>query len=280
MPRVSIVLTTYNRAEALSKTLDTLLIQSLGDFELIVCDDCSTDNTADLVSAYASRDARILYQRNPRNLRMPGNLNAGIRRARGTYLANLHDGDLYDPQLLEKWASALDRHPRAAFVFNQYRALDDSGNIARIYSEDLPDVISGHRLLDEWFFRRWLFDSPVWGTVMARREVYLQAGLFDERFSFISDVDMWLRLAEKYDVAYLREALITLPSRGTLPRKWSIREDRLTWTMFWEARMRHYRGKTLRKWAEAARHLGFIVASSTYHNACLLKLRLTGANGH
>ncbi len=75
MPRVSIVLTTYNRAEALSKTLDTLLVQSLIDFELIVCDDCSTDRTPEVVTEYAARDPRIIYQRNQRNLRMPGNLN-------------------------------------------------------------------------------------------------------------------------------------------------------------------------------------------------------------
>jgi glycosyltransferase involved in cell wall biosynthesis len=273
--RVSVVLTTYNRAEALRQTIETVLAQTLREFELIVCDDCSPDGTEALVRAYAERDSRIVLQRNVRNLRMPGNLNAGIRNARGEYIANLHDGDYYDSTLLEKWAAALDSHPRAAFVFNQYRALNDDGTPARIYTEDLPDEVEGARLLQEWFFRRWMFDSPVWGTVMARREAYLRAGLFDERFSFISDIDMWMKLAENHTAAYIPEPLITLPGRGALPRQWNIKEGALIRQMFWEARMRHYRDRPARRCMEAVRHCVFSAAWSGYQNACLAKRWLT-----
>jgi len=122
--RVSVVLTTYKRAHILSQTIDFILRQTLRDFELIISDDCSPDETQAIGRRYEKLDNRVRYRRNNRNLNMPGNLNAGIREARGEYIANLHDGDVYDAHLLEKWAGALDAQPSAAFVFNAYRELD------------------------------------------------------------------------------------------------------------------------------------------------------------
>src|SRR5262245_17133663 len=90
---VSIVLTTYNRAEALEQTIQMVLDQTYKSFELIICDDCSPDRTPSVCEKYAGLDTRVRYIRHPRNVKMPENLNAGIRAARGSYVANLHDGD-------------------------------------------------------------------------------------------------------------------------------------------------------------------------------------------
>jgi len=270
-PRVSVVLTTFNRAEVLRSTLDTIVNQTLDDFELIICDDASPDHTASVAEEFSAKDSRISYHRNARNLGMPGNLNEGIRRSTGVYVANLHDGDIYSPDLLEKWAAALDRNPGAAFVFNQYRALNDDGTTMRVFREDLPPVLEGKRLLEDLFFRRWHFDSPVWGTVMARRSAYIEAGLFDPRFTFISDVDMWMRLAETHDVAYVAEPLISIAGRGAVPRQWIIPRDHLVLRrMFWEARMRHYRTRPARRLAEGFRHVSFVTALQGYRLACKL----------
>jgi len=216
-------------------------------------------------------DSRVVYHRNTENVGMPANLNNGIKLATGTFIANLHDGDIYDATLLEKWTRALERHPSAAFVFNQYRALDSKGNELTIYQENLPPVCRGRHLLEGVFFKRWRFDCPVWGTVMARRSAYLDANLFDGRFSFVSDVDMWMRLAEKHDVAYIQEPLIALPSRDAVPRQWALREDAIVRTMFWEARMRHYRDSVIRRAIEATRHCAFVAASILYRALCAVK---------
>ena len=151
---------------------------------------------------------------------MPGNLNAGILATSGEYVANLHDGDEYDPTLIEKSSAALDAYPRAAFVFNGYRELDSKGNTKQVWREPSPRIQPGWALLENMYFRHWRFGSPVWGTVMARRSAYLEAGLFDPRFGFVADVDMWLRLAEKYDVAYIAEPLIGLASPDAVPKSW------------------------------------------------------------
>ena len=239
-PEVSVVLTTYNRADALRETLDTLIRQTFRDFELIICDDASKDCTRDVAMEYVARDPRIKYHRNEPNLGMPGNLNSGIERATGEFVANVHDGDLYDATLLEKWTAAIRQSPNVAFVFNQYRHLDENGGVERITFEELPSIFPGRRLIEGIYFKRWRFDSPVWGTVMARKAAYKKLGPFDSRFGFLSDVDMWLRLAEDYDVAYIPEPLITLPSKGALPRMVKlVKLDKIATRMVWEARLRH-----------------------------------------
>ena len=210
-PRISVVVTTYNRADILGGTLDSILAQSCGDFELIVSDDCSPDRTESVVQEYMRRDPRVRYRRNPRNLRMPGNLNAAIAEARGTYLANLHDGDLYRRDLLEKWSGALDRHPSAAFVFNQY-AVGEPGGPTRLYKADLPECLDGREYLLNYFITSGA-GSPIFGTVMARKACYDAVGPFDPVYCFNSDVEMWARLLVRYDVAYVAEPLIHIRPR-------------------------------------------------------------------
>ena len=164
------------------------------------------DGTQDVCREYARRDPRIRYRRNSVNLGMPGNLNASLQVSKGRYLANLHDGDVYRLDLISRWKEALDHHPTAGFVFNSYRSRDkDDGEV--IHGESFPPFIPG-RELGAWLLSRW--GSCVYGTVMARREVYEKLGWFDPRFGNFSDVDMWLRIAREYDAAYVDEPLIDL----------------------------------------------------------------------
>jgi len=117
MVKVSVCVTTYNRATLLGHTLRSLADQTRPPDELIVSDNCSSDNTQEVVDKWKTHFRRFIYNRNTRNLYMPGNLNAGLKLATGKYVANLHDADVFDPTLLEKWERALDTYPSAGFVF-------------------------------------------------------------------------------------------------------------------------------------------------------------------
>ena len=206
---VSICLTTYNRAAVLARTLDSILAQTFGDFELIINDDRSTDGTEEICRDYEKKDKRIKYFCNPANLRMPGNLNAAIRRATGLYVANLHDGDVYRSDLIAKWKEALDQTPDAPFVFNGYETLHPDGS-RRLFKEPFDAKVPGVYIAKGYFQ---CLASCVWGTVMVRASAYEKFGLFDPAFGFISDVDMWLRLAKGRSVAYIPEPLITVTER-------------------------------------------------------------------
>lgn len=206
---VTVCLLTYNRAGRLPETIESLLAQTFGDFDLIISDDCSTDATESVCREYAQKHGRIYYQRNEDNLGMPGNLNATLQRAAGQYIMNLHDGDIYRQDMVEKCYLALKTNPSAGFVFNAYRSTG-ANEQEIIFREAYPPLIPGRelgaRLLSRW-------DSCVFGTVMARRDVYEHLGWFNPEFGNFSDVDMWLRIAREFDVAYINEPLMTLMPR-------------------------------------------------------------------
>ncbi len=209
MNKVSICITTYNRADSLPLTLDSILQQSFKDFELIISDDNSTDATQEVCKTFCEKDSRIKYYRNPQNLKMPGNLNNAISRASGEYIANLHDGDVYRDDLIQKWCSLLDKHSDALFVFNQYMGYDKHGKL-HIDDHKLEEVNEGTVLFEHYLKT---LTSATWGTVMARRSAYEKFGLFNAEYGFISDVEMWMRLGLHGKVCYVNEPLIELTQR-------------------------------------------------------------------
>ena len=251
---VSIVLVTFNRANFIRRTLETIAGQTYPYFEVLICDDCSTDNTEGICQEFVTHDSRFKYLKNNENLRMPGNLNAGIRRARHEFIAILHDGDIYAPTLIEKWRAALIKYPSAGFVFNRYRHLSKDG-LSGLATGPFPELMAGKDFLNRCFADRDL-QCPVWGTVMARKAVYERIGLFDRRYGFFSDMDMWFRIAELFDVAHVPEVLIDLPHRAVMPHlfdKFNIVAHSTIFRIYWKAKIKHYRDEPLTVFAELAK---------------------------
>jgi glycosyltransferase involved in cell wall biosynthesis len=224
--KVSVAIVAYNRARQLDATLASLAAQTRLPDEIIVSDDCSSDATADVALRWQRRDAfrTFRFNRNERNLGMPGNLNVAVGMATGEYVANLHDGDQYALDLLERWERALDDHPTAGFVFCgvsgwPHRTEHGDG----IILHDVESLTRGVEFYQRFFLHR--FSSIVWGTVMARARAYAELLPFDPAYQYISDVDMWMRMCERWDVAYVRAPLIHLDFS---PSPWrGFRWDRL-----------------------------------------------------
>lgn len=205
---VSIVLTTYNRGNIINETIDSILAQSFKNFELIISDDNSTDNTEEVCRDYEKMDERVKYFKNKINLKMPGNLNAAISKAKGLYIANLHDGDIYRSDLIEKWKNALDKYPHSAFVFNEYYYKQTTHLV--LMTANIKGETGKYEVIKNYFET---LSSSVWGTCMVRAEAYKKYGLFNPEYGFISDVEMWLRLSRYEEYTYIHEPLITLTPR-------------------------------------------------------------------
>ncbi len=259
---VSIVLVTFNRANFIRRTLETIVGQTYPYFEVLICDDCSTDNTEAICQEFVKRDSRFKYVKNKQNLRMPGNLNAGILRARYEFIAILHDGDIYAPTLIEKWREALIKYPSAGFVFNRYRHLSEDGQ-SGLATGPFPELMAGRDFL-KWCFADRELQCPVWGTVMARKAVYERMGPFDPRYGFFSDVDMWFRIAQLFDVAHVPEVLINLPHRRAMPHlfdKFNIAAHSNVFKIYWNAKVNHYRDEPLTMFAQLGMQVwGFIIS--------------------
>jgi glycosyltransferase involved in cell wall biosynthesis len=209
-PKVSICLPTFNRAGPLRHTLEALLGQTYPDFELVVCDDASTDDTADVVRSFGDR--RIRYARNPANLGLYPNWHCGLELAQGELIAIYHDHDMYLPTIVERSVALLDRYPTAGFVHSAHLWINDGDEPIGLDIREFPELMTGARL------RRLLtgaWASPVMAaTAMVRREAYRRVGLYrHEDYGRGCDLDMWFRLAQVGDVAYEREPQVAVRER-------------------------------------------------------------------
>jgi len=209
-PFVSICLLTYNRQAKLGQTLDSLLLQSHENFELIINDDNSPDNTSALCQEYELRDKRVRYYKNSKNLRYAGNQNAALSRAKSDLVAIVHDGDVYRPDLIAKWTQAMIEFESAALVFNALEEMDRDGTVINLYRHDYGPLVRGRKLLLEMIQSPF---SPIYGIVMVRKSYMAQTGTFDLTLPTLCDVDMWMRLLERYDAAYISEPLIKISAR-------------------------------------------------------------------
>lgn len=203
--QVSVCLLTYNHAHLIETTLESILRQTLPSYEVIVSDDCSTDGTWDLILAAAKKDPRIRPVRPTRNLGMAGNANLAVSHSTRRYVALLHHDDVCRADMLEKWVAALERHESAAFVFNPYG--EDGSTV--VHGEPMPgDCFEGRWLLESYLLPRW--GCVVRGTAMIRRSAWTEVGGMREKFGLLADVDLWMRLAMKWRVAYVPEPLIVI----------------------------------------------------------------------
>jgi glycosyltransferase involved in cell wall biosynthesis len=204
VPKVSVCVPTYNRAGLLEGCLRSILSQTFRDFELLVLDNCSTDETGDVVLRL--RDDRLRYRRNDRNIGPFPNMNLAIEMARGEYLCIAHDDDVYLPRFLEREVALLDAHPDAGMVHCAVYETDASGarrRVVRAYRR--TRVLEGRRV-----FVRFLQGHNVCcSSVMVRRSLFAGVGGFDPRY-LCADFHLWLRLALHGDVGYISDPLVEM----------------------------------------------------------------------
>ena len=201
MPKVSVIIPTYNRANLLPECLKSVLAQSFQDFEIIVIDDGSTDNTQEIVSAFP---VRCLCQENGGPAAA---YNKGIELATGEYIAFLDSDDVLLMNALEKGVEILDRHPEAGFSYGQAYLMDEKGRIFG-FRKSRPKY-SCVREDSEEIRELLIFGNHIpHPTVMVRRSCLEEVGVYNLAFrSCAEDFELWVRLAQRYATAYIAEPL-------------------------------------------------------------------------
>lgn len=194
----------FNAAETIRASLSSALNQSLGDLEVLVIDDGSTDETADLVRRCP--DPRVRLLQNPKNLGLPATRRRGAEEARGRLLAILDSDDLAHPRRFERQADFLDAHPRCGVVGSWSRVIDARGRLRGLTLKPCDSDSLRARAL----FRNVVKDA----TAMARTDVMRRVGLRDE-FPVCELLDLWQRVSESYDVANLPELLTSYREHGS-----------------------------------------------------------------
>ncbi|MEH2069542.1 MAG: glycosyltransferase family 2 protein [Nostoc sp.] len=195
---VSVILPTYNMGMYITRAIDSILSQTLEDFELIVLNDGSTDRTVDILAAYAQQDQRIIIVHNPKNIGLIRTLNKGLEIAQGTFVAR-QDADNYStPTRLAEQVSYLKQHPYIGLVGTRVFVIDDhkqtiSNNVYPYFV--LPSMLIPWELLFYPYFSH--------DTIIARRDLLLQVGGYRLDRIHAEDYDLWYRLSQITQLAIL-----------------------------------------------------------------------------
>lgn len=200
-PLVTVYVTSYNYGRYVRQAIDSVLAQTMQDFELIIIDDGSTDDSRSIIETYTGRPKiRPIFQQN-KGLNVTNNI--ALRAARGRYIMRLDADDWLDPYAVEVLSNVLERNPEVGMVFPDYYLVDAEGNVTeQVRRHDFDDVT--------------LFDQPAHGAcTMIRCECLREVGGYDESFRCQDGYDLWIRFIEHFEVRNVNLPLFFYRQHGS-----------------------------------------------------------------
>lgn len=185
-PLVTVYVTNYNYGKYLQKSIESVLNQALQDFELLVIDDGSTDNSREIIAQFENNPrVTAIFQQN-KGLNVTNNI--ALRSARGRYIMRLDADDYLDPHALMVMSDAMEQDPEVGMVFPDYFNIDPSGNIIELVRRHDFDEVT-------------VMDQPAHGAcTMIRRKELIDLGGYDESFRCQDGWDIWVRFIHKHKV--------------------------------------------------------------------------------
>ena len=200
IPTVSVVIPTYNRAHLLSRAVKSVLSQTYQDFEVIIVDDGSNDHTRETIEGFDEK--RIAYIKHPWNKGVSAARNTGVRHAKGKYVALQDSDDEWLPDKLERQIALLEKAKQEAGVVytGMWRIKDNRKKFipGRAIKKREGNIY-------EIFLESCFIGAP---TTLIRTECFKSVGMFDEDLCRFSDWEMWIRISEHYEFAYLDTPLV------------------------------------------------------------------------
>lgn len=205
MPLFSVIIPLYNKEKYVQQTVKSVLQQTFVDFELLIVNDASTDNSVAVVSQFT--DERIRLIENPKNLGLSATRNHGISKAKGTIIALLDADDLWLPTFLETIKNLHDTFPEASIFGTDYIEIYSSQEDL-VPQKNISASLQGTSFLVPDFFEASLF-QPIFlqSSVAFKKEICTEKEVFNSKITFAEDIDFYIKYGSQYRVAYHYEAL-------------------------------------------------------------------------
>lgn len=184
MPKVSIVLPTYNGEKFIKESIESVINQTFTDWELIIVNDCSTDGTQEIIEYFLKIDKRIKCIKNLENKKLPNSLNVGFRVAKGELLTWTSDDNVFLPNALQEMVSFLESNLNSYMVCAKMQIIDETGRFIRMHSE-----------YNEFDM---LYNDCVGACFMYKRCVITDVGEYDPNRFLVEDYEYWLRILLHY----------------------------------------------------------------------------------
>jgi glycosyltransferase involved in cell wall biosynthesis len=205
MPSVSVIMPCFNHARFLVDSVQGILAQTHRDLELIIIDDCSSDNSWEVMAALAKTDARIKTIRHKRNLGASRSRNDGMRMSVGALIGFCDADDIWEPSKLEVQILLLDNNLNFDMTCSDAVIIDEDGQPAkRRFSEQFPPP---NVAAAELFFVLVLSNFINTQTVLMRRECLATAGYFDEKIKWVEDWWYWINISRQHRILYCEQPL-------------------------------------------------------------------------
>lgn len=200
LPLVSILMPAYNAEKYIGEAIESILNQTFKNFELVISDDCSTDNTWGIIQEYAKKNRRIIAYRNRKNIKSCLNYIKAMNLAKGRYLAIMDNDDISYPDRIERQFKFLERHPEVGIVGGAMEIIDGYGNyIAKRRYHLIDKKIRKH------IFKYSPFSHPL---VMIRKSVLEQVGYYNPSYAPADDYDLYFRIGKISKFANLPDVLL------------------------------------------------------------------------
>jgi len=222
-PQVSVNIITHNRENFLSTAIDSVLTQSFEDWELIIVDDYSTDNTSLLMSKYVKKDSRIKYFKNNINLGISKSRNLALGLSSGNFVAVLDSDDYWlNTNKLQLQVDFLNSS-NYVLVGSNCQLIDNIGNKIGYYFNNTTDK----QIRNSFLFKNQFVNS----SVLFLKKIAVDSGAYDEKLSIGEDYDLFLRIGEKGKIANLNDILVAYRQHDgnvTSSKTLAALEDNLT----------------------------------------------------
>lgn len=214
MARISVVIPSYNHEKFIAAAIQSVLVQTYQDFEIIVVEDGSTDGSIEQIQTFS--DPRIKLILHKKNRGAAAAMRTGLGRAKGEYIAILNSDDVFLPEKLEKQVKMLDNTPQYAAVFSYVELIDEYGHQFTnqnhtYYKKFEQQNRDRYQWLNYFFYHGNALCHP---SVLIRKSCYDKIGLYDERFAQLPDFDFWIRFCLKYELYIIPEKLVKFRIRS------------------------------------------------------------------
>lgn len=200
-PIVSVVMSVYNDEKYVSLAIDSILNQSHKNFEFIIINDGSTDETLEILKEYEAKDSRIVLI-DQENKGLTKSLNIGIKKANGKYIARMDSDDISHPQRLQKQVEFLEINQEYGLVGTNVEKIDANGNHIEFNTTKYTN-----EGIQKTLYTRNCFAH---GSVMINKELVAKDLYYDEEFKYAQDYRLWAKIAKKFKVANLQDSLYKL----------------------------------------------------------------------
>lgn len=190
MPEVSIIMPVYNGEKYIKESIESIIAQTMKDWELWLVNDCSKDHSLEIMKEYEKNDPRIHVVSNAENLKLPRTLNAGFAHAQGNYFTWTSDDNRYRETAIETMVNYLNANPECGMVYCDMQYIDEEGIITGSVSKNINELYC---------------NDCIGACFLYRNSVARDVGEYDPEMFLVEDYEYWIRISKKYPICHLPE---------------------------------------------------------------------------